>query len=314
MINKKIFFIFALVFLASLPFLLADYIGTCGCESGYDSAASQYVCTTNAVIYGDDGNACSSVSGFDACGPGYKPQCGNADMPLSVCNQLGYDGSVCGGCSCISTTYPYGNTCYDFLDTIGLDGSCALSTNPPAMNISKVNLTEEIGFGEGWNSYYIGIYGDLYCYWEDNSDASRCVACPQGMKWDENLNSCVCGPACSEPASCLSSAEEKKCIVNPSGCSVQQTKTCANSEYCGSSGSCAACPTSVGNGCASDACYGADPDCGCIPGNGACGAGCTYSTGDTDCETPHDVECAPLTCDGQTKTGCSDIDPDSLCT
>ncbi len=313
MTSKKIFFVFALVILYSLSLLTADS-GYCSCESSFDSSSSQYVCTTNAILYGSNGNVCPSFSGYNGCSTGYNPKCNNANPPLLGCDSSEYGGlSQCGECTCDSDTYPYGNTCYDFLDTIGLDGGCSQVTNLPAVNISKVDLTEEMDFGEGWNSFLVGIYGDAYCLWEEDNEASRCVACPQGMIWEDSTSRCVCGPPCSEPASCSSNAEEKKCVTNPSGCSVQQSKTCSNGEYCGNSGSCGACPTTAGGGCTSDACYGVDPDCGCIPGNGVCGAGCTYID-DTDCETPHNIECAPLACDGKTKSGCSDIDPDSLCT
>src|SRR3989344_6861769 len=226
MINKKMLFVFALVFLASLPFLTAG--GTCSCEPSLEGES--VVCKASVNTFNSTGGLCD-VSGYDACDVGYKPQCGTTTS--LTCDM----GGNCGGCSCVSTTYPYGNTCYDFLNTMSLDGGCAQVTNPPAMNISNVNITEEMGFGEGWNSFLVGVYGDAYCLWEEDNDASRCVACPQGMIWKDSESRCVCDltQSCTiGTSSCLSSVEEKKCVTNPSGCSVQQTKTCANSEYCGS--------------------------------------------------------------------------------
>jgi YD repeat-containing protein len=318
---RKIFFILMGLVLFSLPFIVSDDPGTCSCMPSNENGVP--FCVAKQLIRNSTEGFCE-VSGYNGCNVGYRPECGRQESAYDFCDWLG-EGAVdyCEGCNCVPTDdYPVGSTCYDYLEYVGREGACVdISPFPfPAASIGSVNLTPEMGFGAGWTSRDVELYANLYCSWEFSqwSVPAYCIVCPVGMKWDNQTDSCVCSSldSCNVGAtSCPSDFQETRCVQTYGQCTANITSTCVDGDYCGSTGRCQDCPTSSDGQCLSQACYGVDPDCGCINDNDVCGVDCSYYN-DNDCPTPLSVTCAPVMCDGEVSDAsdsCSDIDPDAVC-
>ncbi|HLC78749.1 MAG TPA: Ig-like domain-containing protein [Candidatus Nanoarchaeia archaeon] len=330
--KKIMLIVFAFVFLAALSFISSD-AGACECYPSYLGSGT-VECVASVTTYNLSEGACpSAYQGYDACSPGYRPQCGNADSYLTCdtldpasardhCSGPGTGGS----CNCVpGDDFPFGTTCYDLLGILDREGGCSNDSTPPApaQFIDDAD-TEGILYDYVFNG---GEMGHYYCEWEGDDGSgnylpSHCVACPEGFRWEDNTQSCVCTNNCASPGtgSCLNDGTEQICVSVGSGCNAYQEVNCADGQYCsqsGSSVSCASCPTSSNGACINSECTDYDPDCNCNdqspPGyGGICGIGCNYIT-DPDCNVPLNVTCSPLVCDGTISSAsgsCSTVDPD----